>query len=1521
MRQIHGNGDWSPEHIATIPNTPLETQFTTYNTSVPPLTPLPASVAPATIEPNPIHVEPPSGYNYPKGNVFHRREDNRYRARCVYTMSYDPPLDGLAEVDFLRRVILPPDSYPKDEDYDSTICSYRTKPIQGLTALIPGVPICVELNGKEDESVTVAALFDLESLKRYPEYDAVHECAMKLWDITWGKDGLKPAYTLPFYRNMRSGAGKVERPHDGSSSQASTRLEGNGRGFGVPASQIDILGASETRLSFLTVLSDIYRLLAPLALSKEEYLVTTFRAVDLNVYSFGGLHPTGLTSVQKNTSSGDEGGDLMKFIGAIQGAFHVDFHDDCCRWTMLVVMIKLPPGSDPGAFILARFGLYAKFKLMPDGRCIFFLFFKGNDLHSGVAPTVHPSVREAALAELAEHINKAKPVNRVVYVCYPSQDLCRREVPMMTYPKEFNSSGPTTNFHWYVSQGSPALGTKRDCDIRLRWDTAMDSWNKAILRGEKPSLPPTTVSLEEMNPHGEKVYVEHFYPNPTFPFLEHGVLSRNPLDHPEFFGLWRGRWKYHEVILDRYYLSMTKYQYRFGQEQARVEYERNKADGAYVMTNLASSTVAGEMSTSGARNAIRVVLPSSYAAVRRGARPKRQISKDATPQLPSKQPRTQEHLSTSSSPEVQLMDTDSEASDEDMDVDEDEDEDTVVDMEDELTVPYYELGLIVDCKVEDNVRYYKVRWSGFTCESDTWQRDSQLSRGHDLIQDYWSRKHYVPPTEKDKRLAYIALQRLFDRTEELTKEVETLSAFNPSAGLSSVQDLSAIVRSGHLLRQVSIQLENSEDFAEGINTHVLPVLPTVVGTIGPATNLLSIHQIGQFALNQAVGRAYLFIYSWFTDYGPYFTKVLLSSAAADTLHTSFPAFAPLVSQLLTSARHLEKALQEGGRQQNFKKLKDEGSPLVIVTFSVEVLNPFLSNCTSPLTLQFPSLNVDSQVPLIEWLEEPLLDFLSEHLMLARAQPIISAQSTGVPTSTEIRKAEWVIRGALAEALVDTFDSDSILGLDDVHSALKHPNSCFEQPGRREHARTLFNRIRKTPDVASKDVRNWLRQQPSLPQIQDKSQKLASVVHALVERLTNLSIKGTRRSASRKKKAKEVDFVGTTVAPETPFAQLIPYEERPNFAFLSFMLREVLAFVRNKNSHLTYLRRILVCQHLATGTGKKSLNPDHYSPIRFSCHFQRLIAQSLSDASHHLTSEYGLSNILLRFATGQGYRTRTFLERSLSRWFTSAHDAMSVFEAARSDDTPYSDGRCWGQFSRQLELREPFEDRLTPLFSFEVCDAWRAYWGNWQDTDHRTIPTASLPQYKDVFALLDRLKIIGFGAGSVTRMQLANYFAIEGLCQPPSAEAMAEITAANNKGALQGLLILGFNVRNSSKCYSFTFYEKFVTPVSSEFEAINIAFRCVYDFLDAYLSDADKETLGFDAIFVEHLLCKVTRWHNMLTRANLLKEIDGLLLEAKRDKEHWRDRGFPLPLVADRKELSGLVDITRQRIRTVPYKSS
>ncbi|KAL0562843.1 hypothetical protein V5O48_019235 [Marasmius crinis-equi] len=156
--------------------------------------------------------------------------------------------------------------------------------------------------------------------------------------------------------------------------------------------------------------------------------------------------------------------------------------------------------------------------------------------------------------------------------------------------------------------------------------------------------------------------------------------------------------------------------------------------------------------------------------------------------------------------------------------------------------------------------------------------------------------------------------------------------------------------------------------------------------------------------------------------------------------------------------------------------------------------------------------------------------------------------------------DWVVRGALADALVDSFDDDGVLGLDLVHHAFRSPNAFFQQRGKSD---VISNKLRENPERTTAEARSWIRGQPSLPQIQDYTRQLGSVAHSIVKQLTKFSVKPGRRSPSRRKKAKEVDFVGTPVAPEAPFAQLIPYEERPNFAFMSLMLREVLAVARGR----------------------------------------------------------------------------------------------------------------------------------------------------------------------------------------------------------------------------------------------------------------------------------------------------------------------------------------------------------------------
>ncbi|KAJ8075901.1 hypothetical protein PM082_021533 [Marasmius tenuissimus] len=155
------------------------------------------------------------------------------------------------------------------------------------------------------------------------------------------------------------------------------------------------------------------------------------------------------------------------------------------------------------------------------------------------------------------------------------------------------------------------------------------------------------------------------------------------------------------------------------------------------------------------------------------------------------------------------------------------------------------------------------------------------------------------------------------------------------------------------------------------------------------------------------------------------------------------------------------------------------------------------------------------------------------------------------------------------------------------------------------------------------------------------------------------------------------------------------------------------------------------------------------------------------------------------------------------------------------------------------------------------------------------------------------------------MQLANTLALLGLCELPSCDDMANIVHTHkNKGAFEGLQHLGFSV-----------------TASSTVEEVRSAFRCVFDFLDHRLRLEDKVVLKFNAIFVEHLLCKVTRWEKAFpTKAN--RTLRSMSEDARNSKsgvvvskpgEIRTVQSFLFPLEVDRKQLLTWIESSRERV--------
>ncbi|KAF8134031.1 hypothetical protein K438DRAFT_1641127 [Mycena galopus ATCC 62051] len=195
----------------------------------------------------------------------------------------------------------------------------------------------------------------------------------------------------------------------------------------------------------------------------------------------------------------------------------------------------------------------------------------------------------------------------------------------------------------------------------------------------------------------------------------------------------------------------------------------------------------------------------------------------------------------------------------------------------------------------------------------------------------------------------------------------------------------------------------------------------------------------------------------------------------------------------------------------------------------------------------------------------------------------------------------------------------------------------------------------------------------------------------------------------------------------------------------------------------------------------------------------------------------------------------------------------------------------------LTLAEKFE----PYFCDEVQCGWHTFLGELADQDPGT-SSADRKSWEEVLRWILQSGLQGFGSG-LGALQFANTMVLAGVATSPSPAFMAQWISSNRDyGAFAGLQLLGFKLRKQS------------SPAT-----IRAAFLCFYYWLDHHLSDEDKHALGFGAIFVEQLLCKIRRWHHRMKEMGKLDlDVEAHLLfegtnweKGANLKDHTK---FPIP---------------------------
>lgn len=297
------------------------------------------------------------------------------------------------------------------------------------------------------------------------------------------------------------------------------------------------------------------------------------------------------------------------------------------------------------------------------------------------------------------------------------------------------------------------------------------------------------------------------------------------------------------------------------------------------------------------------------------------------------------------------------------------------------------------------------------------------------------------------------------------------------------------------------------------------------------------------------------------------------------------------------------------------------------------------------------------------------------------------------------------------------------------------------------------------------------------------------------------------------------------------------------------------------------------------TKGRQLLPEQMDPIRGSNAYTCLLLEHIPPAK--LTSRGGISALLAYMGTGQCSGTKGFLDKNpgifwdYQRCITTFNDVKSandlILEGKRTTKqakgkgkrvksfvdgmTRYDYMQIWGEPCNHLSVRGGITERFQPIFDQKIQKRWEEWLGPLADKDLAEPEAVEKRKWMDALDFVTNLGIKGFGRG-LTSLQFANNLWIAGIvAEPPIADMVRWLHVNKNLGATRGLEHLGFVINTFTDLYA--------------------AFSVVHDHLDEHLSTGDKKILHFGVIFVEHILCKVSRWGNHLpSRGDLNSKVGG-----------------------------------------------
>jgi len=683
-------------------------------------------------------------------------------------------------------------------------------------------------------------------------------------------------------------------------------------------------------------------------------------------------------------------------------------------------------------------------------------------------------------------------------------------------------------------------------------------------------------------------------------------------------------------------------------------------------------------------------------------------------------------------------------------------------------------------------------------------------------------------------------------------------------------------------------------------------------------------------------KALLTIYHWLAFTGPSLLKQLLHlhQVGLETLKTTFPAFAPLVDH---AVRHASASKEKSAAKRESKKRRVESSSATFSKDDSSDLTKFPSDLyglrstklSSHITVPLHNARGDIYAVACKLLE----DIIWKSIFAPSIKKMDDHFNSSRRTSND-SKSRCLNRGAILNALVLTFQTEGVMATSFAYSLMVTPTSIFSNYHKDDR---LASVIMHSPSTAMGEFTQWLKTQ--LDQKPDLRKCVVSMEKLLLERLQEITsskiVKSSQKLSSNQLTfllpstnitSTLVDHSSSTIQTSNAHVKAVqslalPSGAVPAIGILGIILREALLMRRGKKYSNIHLFRVM--QGMNPISGKQQYNPSHGDPIRKFSGYATLCKEYLDPLE--LTRPYGISNLLSWMGTGQGEGTKQFLAQLPQKKFIqkTLGESVFIFESGlrrildwqakhpeKSTEQGYDsidDNQIWGQPSAQLSFwsnngerlnptKEDLERKLAPYFAEKLQKRWTLHLGSMADT-HPKDNEKSKVSWLATCNFIVNLGLAGFGkpgSFTLTGLQMANNLVFLDICAPPSLADMALIisTMGQKAGARAGLTDLGF--QTSTPAY------------------LHKAFSTVHKYMAFYLSDEDKETLGFGVIFTEHLLCKVRRWKNRLGSAYNLKDAG----ESAAEEQNWISAAnlndpyeFPLPLKCSQEDLISVCNIS------------